>query len=92
MEMTLSKWSSLSLDERKAWLEDQSPRKLTELLGMLEEMLMSADDMDGQLALLIEPSEVVTNARNYTVNTLRDVEKHIVNELLGRQPLLARTV
>jgi len=92
MEMTLSEWSKLSNAERKAWLQSQTPRKLTELLGMLEEMLMSADDMDGQLALLIEPDAVVTNARNFTYNTLRDVEKNVVNELLDRQPLLSRAV
>lgn len=94
-QMNLREWSTLTIDQRKAWLNQQTPRSLSALLVMLGEMLTNADDLDAELALLEEPSDHVINARNFTYNTLRDVETHVANELHNRMhktTLIERTV
>lgn len=86
--MNLREWSTLTVEERKTWLETQSPRKLTELLATLNEMLIEADEMDAQIATIGEPSIDIINARDFTYNTLRDAENYIVIELHNRQHIV----
>lgn len=90
--MNLREWSNLTTDQRQQWLGLQSPRSLTELLVMIAEMLDQTTEMDSELSMLIDPDESVTNARNFTVNTLRNVEYHLTKEIRDRQILLEKTV
>lgn len=90
LAMNLNEWSKLTVEERKAWLKDQSPRRLTELLVMINDMLKEADQLDAELSLLIDPSLEVIQARDFTYNTLRDVEYNLVHELRDRQALVER--
>lgn len=91
LTMNLREWSTLTIDQRNTWIDEQSSRKLTEILGALGEMLIEADTMDSQLAMLTEPSQEILNARNFTYNTLRDAEHFIVAALNNRKSL-ERTV
>jgi len=76
-EMNLQEWSNLTTEQRKAWLEQQSPQNLTALLVILGEMLEESATVDIQLTKLIDPSADIKNARDFTYNTLRDFERFI---------------
>lgn len=91
-QINLRGWSNLTIEERKAWLENQSPKSLVNLLVMIGEMLKQADDMDAELSQLIEPNDTVLDARNFTYNTLRDVERHITYAIRDRNILIEQTV
>lgn len=79
--MNLKEWSTLDDEGKKNWLALQNHNSLMALLGMINEMLMNADELDAMLAMIEEPTEDVLNARNFTYNTLRDVETHIVRAI-----------
>lgn len=84
-QINLRDWNNLTISERKKWLESQSPKSLIELLGMIGEMLEEVENMDAQLAILSNPSADVTDARNFTYNTLRDIENNVIVELCSRE-------
>jgi hypothetical protein len=82
--MNLREWNTLTAEQRKAWMDSQSSRSLLELFIMIAEMLDQASEMDAELRTL-EPNEDVNNARDFTVNTLRDVERHLTDTIRQKQ-------
>jgi len=91
-QMNLRDWSNLSVEQRKTWLNAQTPKSLVNLLVMIGEMLNQADEMDAELRMLIEPDQSVLDARNFTHSTLRDVETHVTHAIRDRNILMEQTV
>lgn len=82
--MNLSEWSKMDVAGKNDWLNAQARMDLEHILAILGELLEHADDLDAQIAML-PPSEDINTAREFTYNTLRDMEKCIVIALVNKE-------
>ena len=84
-EMNLAEWGKLTVDERKQWLKDQSPKRLSELLVIIADILNQTDQFSkNELSSLGELSSDIIMARDNTYTALRDIEQNIGLELRER--------
>lgn len=91
--MNLREWKTLTADARKAWMSSRSSKDLIHLLIMIGEMLEHAAEWDAELAMLIEPSSDITDARDSTYAALLSVEKYVTAAIKEKKiPLMERTV
>lgn len=78
--MTLREWDKLTIIQRKAWLKEQSPASLRELLSMILEIIEQTDRMNQELDML-EPCDSITNARIFTNTTLRNIQTALIETI-----------
>lgn len=71
--MNLREWDTLTVEQRKQWIKEQSPKSLTDLLVMIREVIDQTTAMEKELDTL-DPVDTITIARTFTRDTLRDIQ------------------
>lgn len=78
LTMSLSEWSKLTVDQRKEWLHQQEPRKLTAILDAINIMLNETKQLNAQLSTVDLP---IVNGQVDTYSLLQDMSHAVTNEL-----------